>query len=139
VRINRFDQPNVAEAKAVTNGIVASGPRASAGFDDLPAQLGEVKPGDYVAIMPYLDRTPVTEETLKRARMALLDRLHVATTLGFGPRFLHSTGQFHKGRAETPACSCRSSTRRGMSTSRSPQSRQYVRDADRRAGAGDLR
>ncbi|HXJ64732.1 MAG TPA: glucose-6-phosphate isomerase, partial [Actinomycetota bacterium] len=95
--INAFDQPNVAEAKAATKEILASGPGDGAGFDDLGALVGEAKAGDYVAIMAYLDRTDVTEETLHRARMALRDRLHVATTLGFGPRFLHSTGQLHKG------------------------------------------
>jgi transaldolase/glucose-6-phosphate isomerase len=96
--INAFDQPNVAEAKAATKEILASGPGSDApGWDDLGALLGGVKAGDYVAIMAYLDRTDVTEETLHRARMALRDRLHVATTLGFGPRFLHSTGQLHKG------------------------------------------
>jgi hypothetical protein len=51
--------------------------------------------------MAYLDRTDATEETLHRARMALRDRLRVATTVGFGPRFLHSTGQLHKGGPNT--------------------------------------
>jgi transaldolase / glucose-6-phosphate isomerase len=100
--INAFDQPNVAEAKAATKEILASGPGSDVpSFDDLGALLGEVKAGDYVAIMAYLDRTEVTEDTLHRARMALRDRLHVATTLGFGPRFLHSTGQLHKGGPNT--------------------------------------
>jgi transaldolase/glucose-6-phosphate isomerase len=100
--INAFDQPNVAEAKAATKEILGSGPGDDApGFDDLAALLAEAKPGDYVAIMAYLDRTDVTEETLHRARMAIRDRLHVATTLGFGPRFLHSTGQLHKGGPNT--------------------------------------
>jgi hypothetical protein len=70
-------------------------------LDDLDEALADVRPGDYVAIQAYLDRTPVTEETLHRARMALRDRLRVATTLGFGPRFLHSTGQLHKGGPNT--------------------------------------
>jgi transaldolase/glucose-6-phosphate isomerase len=95
--INAFDQPNVAEAKAATKEILEQGAGEDPGFDDLDAVLAEVRAGDYVAIMAYLDRTEVTEETLQGARMALRDRLHVATTLGFGPRFLHSTGQLHKG------------------------------------------
>jgi transaldolase / glucose-6-phosphate isomerase len=101
LRINAFDQPNVAEAKAATKEILEQGPGEEPGFDDLGATLALVRPGDYVAIQAYLDRTPVTEETLHRARMALRDRLRVATTLGFGPRFLHSTGQLHKGGPNT--------------------------------------
>src|SRR5207237_3213120 len=92
---------NVAEAKAATKEILERGAGEEPEFDDLDATLALVKPGDYVAIQAYLDRTPVSEETLQRARMALRDRLRVATTLGFGPRFLHSTGQLHKGGPNT--------------------------------------
>ncbi len=99
--INAFDQPNVAEAKAATKGILESGSIEHPPLDDLEAILAQVRPGDYVAIQAYLDRTPETEEALQRARMRLRDRLHVATTLGFGPRFLHSTGQLHKGGPNT--------------------------------------
>ena len=99
--INAFDQPNVAEAKAATKEILEQGPGEAAGFDDLGAVLAEVRPGDYVSIQAYLDRTPETEEVLQGIRMRLRDRLHVATTLGFGPRFLHSTGQLHKGGPNT--------------------------------------
>jgi transaldolase / glucose-6-phosphate isomerase len=99
--INAFDQPNVAEAKAATKEILERGAGEAPDYDDLDALLAEVKPGDYVAIMAYLDRTGDTEDTLQQARMALRDRLHVATTLGFGPRFLHSTGQLHKGGPNT--------------------------------------
>ena len=100
--INPFDQPNVAEAKAATKEILEQSPGDdTVGFDDLQELLADVKPGDYLAIMAYLDRTDATEEALHRARMALRDRLRVATTLGFGPRFLHSTGQLHKGGPNT--------------------------------------
>ena len=57
------------------------------------------RPGDYVAILAYLDRTSETEAAVEQARMAIRDRYKVATTTGFGPRFLHSTGQLHKGGA----------------------------------------
>jgi transaldolase/glucose-6-phosphate isomerase len=95
--INPFDQPNVQEAKDATKQILASGSVEDPGFDDLGALLKEVGEGDYVAILAYLDRTSETEEAIERVRLAIRDRYRVATTTGFGPRFLHSTGQLHKG------------------------------------------
>ncbi len=59
--------------------------------------LKEIEPGDYVAIQAYVDRTSETEDAIEDARIAIRDRYAVATTTGFGPRFLHSTGQLHKG------------------------------------------
>lgn len=99
--INPFDQPNVAEAKDATRRILDAGPVEPPGFDDLRAVLATLKPRDYVAIQAYLDSTPETEEALRRTRLAIRDRHKVATTLGFGPRFLHSTGQLHKGGPDT--------------------------------------
>jgi transaldolase/glucose-6-phosphate isomerase len=97
--INPFDQPNVQEAKDATNEILAAGSVEDPGLDDLGALLKEVGPGDYVAILAYLDRTGETEGRLQEVRMTIRDRYTVATTIGFGPRFLHSTGQLHKGGA----------------------------------------
>jgi len=54
-------------------------------------------PGDYAALMAYLERTGEIEARLQSIRLALRNALRAATTLGFGPRFLHSTGQLHKG------------------------------------------
>jgi hypothetical protein len=99
LEINPFDQPNVQEAKDATKAILASGSVEDPGFDDLGVLLERVGEGDYVAILAYLDRTSETEEALERARLAIRDRYRVATTTGFGPRFLHSTGQLHKGGA----------------------------------------
>jgi transaldolase / glucose-6-phosphate isomerase len=95
--INPFDQPNVQEAKDATKQILSSGTVEDPGFDDLGALLKEVGEGDYVSILAYLDRTSETEELLQRTRVAIRDRFRVATTVGFGPRYLHSTGQLHKG------------------------------------------
>jgi transaldolase/glucose-6-phosphate isomerase len=95
--INAFDQPNVQEAKDATKEILASGSIEDPGFDDLGALLKEVSEGDYVAILAYLDRTSETEDAIERVRLAIRDHYRVATTIGFGPRFLHSTGQMHKG------------------------------------------
>src|SRR5262249_25964112 len=77
----------------------ASGSVEDPGFDDLGALLKEVREGDYVAILAYLDRTSETEDALETVRLAIRDVHKVATTTGFGPRFLHSTGQLHKGGA----------------------------------------
>ena len=59
--------------------------------------LHQVQAGDYVALMAYLEPASAYKAMLQAVRMQLRDGLRVATTLGFGPRFLHSTGQFHKG------------------------------------------
>ena len=56
-----------------------------------------IKPGDYVAINAYLPRNSQTFEALTALRRSILEKYNVVTTLGFGPRFLHSTGQLHKG------------------------------------------
>ena len=63
--------------------------------------LESIKEGDYVAILAYLDRTDETESVLQQARLGLRDKHKVATTVGFGPRYLHSTGQLHKGGPNT--------------------------------------
>jgi glucose-6-phosphate isomerase len=95
--INPFDQPNVQEAKDATKAILASGSIEDPGFDDLGVLLKQVNEGDYVATLAYLDRTSETEDAIERVRLAIRDRYGVATTTGFGPRYLHSTGQLHKG------------------------------------------
>lgn len=94
--IQPFDQPDVAAAKAATARVLAEGPPSiePTGLDDL---LGQVKPGDYLAIQAFVDPGGPEIEAIERARVVLRDRLAVATTVGLGPRFLHSTGQLHKG------------------------------------------
>ncbi|CAA9410601.1 MAG: Glucose-6-phosphate isomerase [uncultured Rubrobacteraceae bacterium] len=59
--------------------------------------LSQAKPGDYVSLQAYLPPSEATTEALQGMRVRLRERLKVATTLGYGPRFLHSTGQLHKG------------------------------------------
>jgi transaldolase/glucose-6-phosphate isomerase len=63
----------------------------------LKAHLDRVGPGDYFAILAYLERDDAMRTPLQRSRTAVRDRRHVATCLEFGPRFLHSTGQAYKG------------------------------------------
>ncbi len=65
------------------------------------AWVGSASEGDYLAIQAYLAPSPETTAILQQIRHRLRDRLQVATTLGYGPRFLHSTGQFHKGGPNT--------------------------------------
>jgi glucose-6-phosphate isomerase len=111
--IDPFDQPNVQESKDNTGSVLAEfektrtlpkerGRRASGGLslrgETLERLLGEARPGrDYLALQAYADRSPGNEETLLRLRRDLRNRTRCATTAGFGPRFLHSTGQLHKG------------------------------------------
>jgi transaldolase/glucose-6-phosphate isomerase len=56
---------------------------------------------DYLALLPYFHRTAALHQMLQRLRLAWRDRRRVATTLGYGPRYLHSTGQLHKGGPDT--------------------------------------
>lgn len=62
--------------------------------------LHQAKPGEYVAINAYLERSGRTLAALQRLRKQVMKTTAMATTLGFGPRFLHSTGQLHKGGAD---------------------------------------
>ena len=125
--INAFDQPNVQESKDFTRFYLEefkqSGrlPEESPVFTDggvrvfaddanrqalagasslanaVAAHLSRVRTGDYVAINTYLERTPAAHDAFQRIRAIIRDAKRVATTLGYGPRFLHSTGQLHKG------------------------------------------
>ena len=99
LRINAFDQPNVAESKQNTRDVLAGKqpPAPPATAAELDAFLAAIRPGDYLAVMAYLPPTPQNDRRLAAARGTLRDRLKVATTVGYGPRFLHSTGQLHKG------------------------------------------
>jgi transaldolase/glucose-6-phosphate isomerase len=98
--INPFDQPNVQEAKDATARILA-GETVDAAVEPLEQVLGSVRPGDYMAITAYVARDAAAIAELAAIRQGLRDRYRVATTVGFGPRFLHSTGQLHKGGPNT--------------------------------------
>jgi transaldolase/glucose-6-phosphate isomerase len=67
----------------------------------LGAHLARIRPGDYFAVNAYVERSPEHHRELQALRHAVRDRRRVATTLGYGPRFLHSTGQLHKGGPDT--------------------------------------
>ena len=101
--IQPFDQPNVEEAKRATKEILDGGATDVPPVDDLGQLLASLRDHDYVAIQAFVDPTPETADALERARLAIRDRYKVAVTVGFGPRFLHSTGQIHKGGPDTGA------------------------------------
>ena len=61
------------------------------------ALLSEAGPGDYLAVLAYIRETPETNEAFTQLRRRVMERYRIATTVGYGPRFLHSTGQAHKG------------------------------------------
>ncbi len=118
--INPFDQPDVELAKKKaselmaefeTNGVL-SGESAAQQYSDLEVYgschgetaadvlrefLLQAHSGDYLALMAYLPCDAATGSALMDLRLRLRDRMRIATTLGYGPRFLHSTGQLHKG------------------------------------------
>ena len=95
--INPFDQPNVQEAKDNTAKVLEQG--APEGLEDgsLTGLLDGLAPPGYLAIMGYLPYDEAVDRAVAGLRAALIERHGVATTFGYGPRFLHSTGQFHKG------------------------------------------
>jgi hypothetical protein len=97
--INPFDQPNVQEAKDNTARVLEEGTTdpEDAGDDDLRALLDGLKAPHYFAVMGYLEPSAEFDAAVTELRAAIRDATGVATTFGYGPRFLHSTGQLHKG------------------------------------------
>lgn len=107
--VNPFDEPNVAQAKEATQAALATYrdtgqlPQWPANVaDDLAAMLAESRAGDYVALLAYVTPTEAATAALQRLRTLVRDRTRLATTVGYGPRYLHSTGQLHKGGPPTP-------------------------------------
>ena len=112
--INVFDQPNVQEAKDLTKKVLSEGnpPTVGEGIRwagqagatleaAIQALLGQVRAGDYVALLAFIAPTAEHDRALNAIRLAIRDKYRVATTVGFGPRYLHSTGQLHKGGPNT--------------------------------------
>jgi hypothetical protein len=100
LEINPFDQPNVQEAKDNTKRVLDSGSvpeHPSAGDQELRELLGDARPPHYVAIMGYLPPSEELDAAVAELRAAIRAGTGAATTFGYGPRFLHSTGQLHKG------------------------------------------
>lgn len=128
--INPFDQPNVQESKDATKELLEKFARdgkldeqpvlttdgiltlrvdektlaalpSSSVLDAVKAHLARVTTGDYIALLNYIEETPENESIIQKIRTHLRDTTRCATTTGYGPRFLHSTGQLHKGGPNT--------------------------------------
>lgn len=104
--IQPFDQPNVEAAKVLARRMVAEYTEkgrlpavetASLTVDALQEFLAQAQPGDYISLQAYVPPTTAVDVALQALRNALRDQYKLATTVGYGPRFLHSTGQLHKG------------------------------------------
>jgi len=104
--INPFDQPDVQKAKDTTDrllqeyGVSGHLPKLET-TGSLAGLMKFADKGRYLAIMAYLCRTLEMDEVLAELRREMGERYHIATTLGYGPRFLHSTGQLYKGGQNT--------------------------------------
>jgi glucose-6-phosphate isomerase len=104
IGINPFDEPNVQESKDNTSRVLKEA-ESGDGLPSLPPAdaadistfAGALTPGGYFAITAYIQQTAESDAAFARLRRAVLEECGVATTLGYGPRFLHSTGQYHKG------------------------------------------
>ncbi len=122
--VNPFDHATIQESKNITNELLqvfadqgrlpeekpslTDGPLSfytrhavTSGKETLSRFLAQAWAGDYIALLAYLSEEPETEHTLQALRIRLRDGLERATTLGYGPRYLHSTGQYHKGGPNT--------------------------------------
>ena len=127
--IDPFDQPNVEEAKQLTRDVLAKAERGESLPDpqdplaqaegltlygdaalrltsgdgdvtgELARHLARRKANAYLALQAFIAPTPTRDEAMARIRTLLRDRTGRSTTAGYGPRFLHSTGQLHKGGA----------------------------------------
>ncbi len=106
--IQPFDQPDVQGAKDSTVAVLAryqdEKRLARPEFDDpahLRRLLAQSRSGDYLAIMSYLPASSAVDDAVHDLRQKAMRKYRVATTHGYGPRFLHSTGQLHKGGPDT--------------------------------------
>jgi transaldolase/glucose-6-phosphate isomerase len=110
--IHPFNQPDVQMAKDLARNMMVKDSKEILGINDIetissdkPKQLRDAvrtwlqqaKEGDYIGIQAYIAPSLEATRVLQKVRFELLKNIHIATTLGYGPRFLHSTGQLHKG------------------------------------------
>lgn len=108
--INPFDQPNVQSAKDITGrlldkfidkGELPESDKLTADseelFPEIKTLLSSIKPGDYLGINAFLPPYDEVLEKIQSIRSIVMNNFKIATSMGFGPRYLHSTGQIHKG------------------------------------------
>jgi transaldolase / glucose-6-phosphate isomerase len=111
--IHPFNQPDVELAKQLARQAMAQSGSAAGSVETVSARdrdllkqavsswLGCARPADYIGIQAYLTPTTETASLLQPLQRSLRDKTRLAATLGYGPRFLHSTGQLHKGGPNT--------------------------------------
>ncbi|MGH7263067.1 MAG: bifunctional transaldolase/phosoglucose isomerase, partial [Candidatus Rokuibacteriota bacterium] len=122
LEVNPFDEPNVQESKEITAKLLAAyrtsrrlpewavdreedgialltgaGTKPPTVAEGVADHLGQARPGDYIAFLAYLPPKPEIAEALQELRRVVRDKTKLAVTVGVGPRYLHSTGQLHKG------------------------------------------
>lgn len=110
LNINPFDQPDVELSKKLVRQMIVPSKIPDIGGElltikegrntlkeKLGAFLKKAKCGAYIAVQAYVRQTDKTDKILRRLQVVLRDQFRLATTIGYGPRFLHSTGQLHKG------------------------------------------
>ena len=145
--VNPFDEPNVTEAKVATGALLTvhqeQGKLPAAegvvALDDAQAIREHVLgagAGDYVAFCAYFLRAPDRDRLFEELRVATRRKTRAATTLGYGPRFLHSTGQLHKGGANNGVFLQLTADVASWCGSSHPRRAVQLRGAARRAGAG---
>ncbi len=101
MQINPFDQPDVQAAKDRTNAVLAAG-EAELEPESSPHELfAQAKPGDYVCIQAFVEPSPEAERRLAALAASAREQTGCVVTHGYGPRYLHSTGQLHKGGPNT--------------------------------------
>jgi hypothetical protein len=127
LHVNPFDEPNVQQAKDATRTLLdhhrkhgalpvqpadrtldnrvtltlSTAARRDLGGHGPEAILTLLRPGDYFALLAYLGPDPELADEFRAFRHAVRDRTRAATMFGYGPRYLHSTGQLHKGGPNT--------------------------------------
>jgi len=106
IGVNPFDEPNVTESKNNTRrlleefeqtGAFSSEQSSRSTHNQVNKFLRQAQPGDYIAIQAYLPYSDAVAQRLRQLRMVIREKYGVPVTVGYGPRFLHSTGQLHKG------------------------------------------
>ena len=133
--INPFDQPDVQAAKDKTKEILSSGEEPQVEPVGSSEELfAQAVPGDYVAILAFVEPTPDAATQLDVLAEQARQATGCVVTHGFGPRYLHSTGQLHKGGPDYGALPA--GRRRPGRRARDPEPAVRLREADPRAGRG---
>ena len=136
--VNPFDQPDVQRSKEETDSALEEYVRRGRLPDmepegSLEGLLDKSDAGDYLSIMAFVQQTPDTDRMIASLRRRAMEEHRIATTAGYGPRYLHSTGQLHKGGPDPQGSSFRS-RREADNGHGDPQSTLHLRHGGRCSG-----